>query len=102
MQEEKAEWSQEQLAEIEKFAEGLLSPKKICTIMGISFSEHKLDFDDPEHPLGRAYAKGALMLEYRLNIKNIKFAEQASSHAMNKVLRQIEEREIQRRKDREQ
>lgn len=92
----------ETLKQVEEFAEGIMTPREICMILELDFAKHADDFQDTKHPLGIAYQKGALRLKFRLNIKNIRFAEQSSSHAMNKVLKQIEELAIQIEKDREQ
>lgn len=89
------------LKQVEDFAEGMLTPKEICLILELDYAKHVDDFDGTTHPLGRAYLKGSLKLKYRLNVKNIRFAEQSSSHAMNKVLKQIEELTIQISKDKD-
>lgn len=95
-------FSDELLKQVEEFAEGILTPREISLILELNYQELKDEFDNPEHPIGLAYLKGSLKLKYRLNVKNIRFAEQSSSHAMNKVLKQIDELAIQIQKDREQ
>jgi hypothetical protein len=82
--------SQEQLDEITEFAKGMMSPKKICTIMSLDYKQFKEEFTDQDSDVYKAYHKGTLLLEYELNVLNIKFAKQSSSHAMNKVLAQLE------------
>lgn len=93
--------SEEVLKQVEEFAEGMLTPREICLILDLDYQEHVDLFDDTKHSLGRAYLKGSLRLKYRLNVKNVRFAEQSSSHAMNKVLKQIDELKIQISKDKD-
>jgi len=90
------------LSQVEEFAEGIMTPREICMILELDYAQHADDFQNSKHPLGIAYLKGSLRLKYRLNVKNIRFAEQSSSHAMNKVLKQIDELAVQIEKDREQ
>lgn len=82
--------NQETLKEIETLAGALLSPKEICIVTGLNYEQHKEYFFEPQHPIFIAYQKGLLQLKYDLNTANIKFAKQSSSHAMNKVIRQLD------------
>lgn len=79
-----------QLKEIEDFAYGLMSPEEICLIMDIDIEKHGKDFSNVQTDIGKAFNKGLLKLKFNLNLKNIKFAEQSSSHAMNKVLKVLD------------
>jgi hypothetical protein len=81
----------EQRAHITQFAEGLLSPKDVAQIMELPISAALDSMANETGDFYTAYIKGVLKLKYRLNTKNIQFAEQSSSHAMNKVLKSIDE-----------
>lgn len=87
------------LSEVENLSYGLLSIQEICIVTEIDFKQHNSSFFDAEHPLYKAYQKGLLKLKYELNTANIKFAKQSSSHAMNKVLKQLDKLTVAQQKD---
>jgi hypothetical protein len=99
MSKEKKQIDEEVLNEVESLAYGLLSKQEICIVTEIDYEAHKKHFNDPEHVLYKAYQKGLLKLKYELNTANVKFAKQSSSHAMNKVLKELDKLIVATKKD---
>jgi hypothetical protein len=83
--------NEQQAQEVEAFASGLLSPSEISEVLELDKADVMQQMQQKHGPFYTAYRKGVLKLKYRLNVKNIEFAEQASSHAMNKVLKMLDE-----------
>ena len=68
--------TEEQLAEVERFARGFASPKTICLVMEWDFAEMQSCFTNMQHPVARAYHKGK---EKRILEINLVVVDQAAA-----------------------
>lgn len=86
----------EELQQIEDLAAALMSPREICIIMQIDWSQYRSAFVDPEDPIFQAYHRGkykTIATSRQLVIKLAGEGSSAAQQLMQEFINELKTRE---------